>query len=209
MRLLALLVLVMGLFSSTALAQTYQVTGVGEKDSLNVRSDVDKVLKSSEANVVGSIPFDGEDISTTGIIATLEDGSRWREIVYKDLKGWVNSKYLEMVSGEGLPGDLNCSGTEPFWQLEIRGDKAALQDFGGDQTSTRFKVIDKRYGQNRGGLWSYHLQSDDMKSKLTALVKHMGQCSPGIGELEFALEIYLLGLEPDLGPAQGCCSFNR
>jgi len=209
MRRMALLVFLMVLSSITALAQTYEVTGVGDNDSLNVRADVDKALRGAEARVVGSIPHNGKDVTTTGIITTLEDGSRWREVVYKNLKGWVNTKFLKEVSGEGLPDDLNCSGTEPFWTLEIRGDKAALQGLAGDQTDTNYEVVDKRYGQNRGGLWSYHFQSGDMKSKLTALVKHTGQCSLGMGELEFAMEVYLLGLEPDLGPAQGCCSFNR
>jgi len=209
MRLLALLVFVMWLFTSTAFAQTYQVTGVGDNDSLNVRANIDLVLKSSQAKIVGSIPRNGKDITTTGVVVRLDDGSRWREIVYKNVRGWVNARFLEEVGGEGLPHSLNCSGTEPFWKLEIRGDKAALQDFSDDQTSSNYKVVDKRYGQNRSGLWSYHLQSDDMKSRLTAIVKHTNQCSPGMGELEYAMEVYLLGPNATEGPAQGCCSFDR
>jgi len=209
MRFIYLLVFVMGLLTTSAIAQTYQVIGVGRNDSLNVREGIDRALTASQAKVVGSIPYNSKNITTTGIVARLDDGSRWREIVYKDLKGWVNVKFLEEVGGEGLPDDLNCSGTEPFWELEIRGNNAALRDFGSDQTSTRYTVVDKRYGQNRSGLWSYHLQTADMKLKLTAVVKLTDQCSPGMGELEFAMEIYLLGLRPDTGPAQGCCTFSR
>lgn len=209
MRCLAVLICMLWGAVTPALCQTYEVTGVASSDSLNIRADVDQVLKSSQAKVIGQIPHNGKGITTTGISIRLDDGSRWREIIHKGVKGWVNARYLEEVGGQGLPVSLNCSGTEPFWELKIRGDQARLQDFGADPPNTNYDILDKRYGQNRGGLWSYHLATDDRKSRLTAIVRLTDQCSPGMGELEYAMEIFLLGPRPDAGPAQGCCSFER
>jgi hypothetical protein len=84
-----------------------------------------------------------------------------------------------------------------------------LEDFAADQPNTEYVILEKCYGQNRSGLWSYHLATQDKTSALIALVRHTGQCSPGMGELEYAMEIYLLGPHPGAGPEQGFCSFER
>ena len=42
-----------------------------------------------------------------------------------------------------------------------------MQDYFTDQELTDFGVRDKRHGQNRGGLWSYHLASADGTSAIT------------------------------------------
>ncbi|MGD9222546.1 MAG: SH3 domain-containing protein [Desulfobacteraceae bacterium] len=78
-----------GLSAKPRLSPSCNVSGVDENDVLNVRQG-----PMAGSKKVGSIPPDGmaiEKISEQYSSAT----SVWFKVKYKDVTGWVNSKYLE------------------------------------------------------------------------------------------------------------------
>ena len=83
----------------------YRVTGVDASDTLNVRAEA-----TTDSAVVGRLPSDATGISALG--GQVEVGaSTWLEIAYRDLRGWVNARYLmaEPVRTGDLPMPLHCS----------------------------------------------------------------------------------------------------
>jgi uncharacterized membrane protein len=191
---------------TSALAQTFEVAKVDRTHHLNIRADIDQTTRASEAKVIGQIGYGATGILTTGISFEL-NGARWRQIYYKGIIGWVNSNYLRQIGAVEAAESLDCSGTEPFWVLTIRKDRVQLHEVSSDSV-TKLTVAEKRQGENRSGLWSVRLATQNNKSSVTALIVFTDRCSAGTGDLQYAFEIYLLGLRPQYGPVQGCCSFG-
>lgn len=185
-------------------ATAYEVVGLTPPDSLSIRTGIDEVAHFSEAKVIGRIPHDGVDVLSKGVAITL-NGARWVEIVYQGVSGWVNARYLRTGISD-LPRGLNCSGFEPSWELRIRGTEATLGDYASADTGKTYAASGPHAGQNRSGLSAVHLTARDRQSTVIVLLQATGQCQIA-GHLEYALEAYLLGPDPESGPRQGCCSF--
>lgn len=66
----------------------YRVVGVASDDTLNLRSEPDY-----EADILRQIPNDAVGIVGTGRKATV-DGETWIEVIFDNVKGWVNSRYV-------------------------------------------------------------------------------------------------------------------
>lgn len=202
----------LSLFSVPAFASDYyDVTDVKPSDTLNMRDVQPGVDKATNAKIVGEIPHDAKDLQATG--RTLEvDGSTWRELSYEGTTGWVNSRFLSIGSKSSEWSEdekLSCSGTEPFWSYEIAGDKAALNDPGADGESlVSFSVKARQPGIGRRGLWFVYAESDDKSQGLSAIINRSGQCSDGMSDYLYDLEIFLMGFIPGEGPVQGCCTIQ-
>ena len=94
---------------------SYSTYGVGPNDTLALRAN-----PSATAQKLGDIPHDASDLHASGNTTAAGD---WAEIEYHGRRGWVNSRYLAFgaSSGKQLPALLNCSGTEPFWAINLAG----------------------------------------------------------------------------------------
>lgn len=188
----------------------YRVIGVAANDSLNIREGVPFAASISEAPVIGTIPPDAAGVVETGVSVTI-DSSLWREVRYGGVTGWVNARYLERVGhlfGDRLPENLDCAGTEPFWSLIIRGDRASYRY----ETDTDYSVATRAMPANRiDRLWAVSLVREGLRAERTALVREEA-CSDGMSELEYSYSVVIVGSEPDVyqrGPFMGCCSLAR
>ena len=90
----------------------FRVTGVKRSDVLNIRERVDDQATISQKKILGQIPANSGGVYGSG--ATLRVGSsRWYEIRYKNVRGWVNGRYLQPVAsdlGSELESNLFCGG---------------------------------------------------------------------------------------------------
>ncbi|MGW8180871.1 MAG: SUMF1/EgtB/PvdO family nonheme iron enzyme, partial [bacterium] len=71
-----------------AALSSFRVVGIDSNDVLNVRSG-----PGVNSAIVGAIPHDGIGVLVTGQGRMIED-NLWVPIVYQDLIGWVDSKFL-------------------------------------------------------------------------------------------------------------------
>lgn len=194
-------------FSHATVAQTYSVVGVEPQDTLNIRSMLDQVQRYSDAPVVGTIPSRANDVLATGISIEL-DGQVWREVIYAEVRGWVNAGHIQVTGYPDIPDVLYCSATEPFWDLDIAGDSGILRDPSRSQ-AVALTVLSRRRGLGRENLWSYQLQAGEHDTVLTAIVEHTESCSDGMSDLIYGYDLFLLELRPGEGPAHGCCTASR
>lgn len=190
-------------------AESYDVSDVASSDVLNMRDVQPGTDKATDAKVVGEIPHDAKGIQATG--RTLEvGGSTWRQVTYGGTTGWVNQRFLNRGSNSGEWADedtLVCSGTEPFWGYEITGGRATLEDPATEGKGTTDLSVKARLpGNNRPGLWFVYAETEDKSQGLSAVINRSGQCSNGMSDYLYDLEIFLMGLIPGEGPVQGCCT---
>lgn len=71
-----------------AQGQRFVVRGVDQNDVLNVRSE-----PGPKSPLVGTIPPETKGVLTTGNRRQLGP-SVWREVIYGDVRGWVNERFL-------------------------------------------------------------------------------------------------------------------
>ena len=124
---LACLGILLGTASLAEQVRYYQVTGVASDDTLSVRAG-----PSADADKIGAL---APGTAPVEITATNAAGT-WGRLPYSGEDGWVSMRYLAEITVErvydtgpgrasGVPIGLSCSGTEPFWDLEITGPKTA------------------------------------------------------------------------------------
>ena len=92
------------------------VTGVAPDDALNICAEPD-----ANAAIVGMLaPATGISVTAQGT-ETLD----WIHITHDGAEGWVNAQFLSFENaGQTLPIRLTCSGTEPFWGIELSYSRA-------------------------------------------------------------------------------------
>jgi len=186
----------------------FRVTGVKRSDVLNIRERVDDQATISQKKILGQIPANSGGVYGSG--ATLRVGSsRWYEIRYKNVRGWVNGRYLQPVSsdlGSELESNLFCGGTEPFWALKVERNTAELTR--PDKPPVRYTVAIREPFQGRKDALALRLVSETGPA-ISALVQHKEWCSDGMSDLEYAFEVRVIGLANGDVPLHGCCSLLR
>ena len=186
----------------------FRVTGVKRSDVLNIRERVDDQATISQKKILGQIPANSGGVYGSG--ATLRVGSsRWYEIRYKNVRGWVNGRYLQAVSsdlGSELESNLFCGGTEPFWALKVERNTAELSR--PDGPPVRYTVAIREPFQGRKDALALRLVSETAPA-ISALVQHKEWCSDGMSDLEYAFEVRIIGLKTGEVPLHGCCSLLR
>lgn len=105
----------------------YDVTGVAADDVLNIRAaPVHTAEKRGEL-----APF------RTGVeVLAFDEDRTWGMVADGEGSGWVALRYMARQpgqdTGEKLPVPMYCSGTEPFWSLEITAENVTFIDPGTD-----------------------------------------------------------------------------
>lgn len=206
--LLSLPALLMPAAATEAGKYEFRVTGVKRSDVLNVRERVEDQATISQKKILGQIPANSTGVLGSG--ASVKIGSaRWYEVRYKDVRGWVNGRYLQPVSSElddEFQSNLFCGGTEPFWALRIEDDTAELRR--PDDPTARYTVAIREPFQGRKDALAMRLVSENGPG-ISALVQQKEWCSDGMSDLEYAFEVHIVGLTDGETPLQGCCSLLR
>ena len=174
------------LATQNAIPGRYDVFGVSADDVLNIRSG-----PSASAGIVGTLAPDA-----TGIVAlALSEDGRWVRVQ----EGWVSGNFLAPQPGEWAgrwPEPLACTGTEPFWALEIRDSTLILQRLG--DTPERFTATPPRPAEGRRDRWSVGSGDGSL-----SVVLGSGICSDGMSEELYPFRVDIVGPDAHL---TGCCT---
>lgn len=174
------------------LPMTLSVSDVPDTDTLAIRSG-----PSADETRIGDIPANGH-----GIVAGQPgDNMNWLHVTYGGRTGFVSTRFLSYGDGGnpyGLPVRLQCSGTEPFWTIQI-GYRSAYLVFAGSQARTNFALGDPVTAM---GQTNVHMLPGAGSDAESFLLIEAETCSDGMSEKEYP---YSLKARVDGGLLSGCC----
>lgn len=117
------------------LPRIYVVTGVAANDTLNIRD-----RPSASSDDIGDL-LPGQ---STEVLMLSDDGN-WGLVSLGERTGWVSTLFLQEMPKTiglspnlpyGMPAELACSGTEPFWSLHVfTGENVQFSDYSADAAS--------------------------------------------------------------------------
>ena len=166
------------------------VIDVAANDVLNIRAEPD-----ANATIVGTLAPAAGGIRVTA----QETGSLdWVHIATDESEGWVNAHYLGYAALYApLPIRLTCSGTEPFWGMELSYSRADVTfAFRDEDFTTGFSP--PQAPLNRTGIWLM----TGFERDTDVLVLEAETCSDGMSEAEYPYAL-LAKLNGEL--LGGCC----
>ncbi len=178
--------------------ETYDVTNVTADDQLNIRAE-----PSATADKIGSLRFDAKAIITTGEVRQVGRAT-WREIAVDDLTGWVNAAYLAPAGRKAslFREPLTCSGTEPFWALQLTGARGDFDSLAAGKSIIEFQTSRSAHGVPI--VWSFRGTTEPAQSPVFALLEETNQCSDGMSDLAYK---YSIRIDIKDGPFYaGCCN---
>lgn len=199
MRLLPALTLFLGL-SGAALAQSlpalHDVTGVGAGDALNVRSG-----PGVGNGVIGTLAHDARGVEV------IRTEGNWGLVNMGEQAGWTSLRFLERRADGDLPNTQRvvCSGTEPFWSLDIRqGQTAELR-------TPDTAVVDVYnvglFQKGQSALDKYVLRGVG-GAREVAVVVSPSYCTDGMSDREFGLDATVIVTGAQGPTYSGCCSLT-
>lgn len=201
----ALPLAILALLSTAPVAhafESYRVTGLEPGDTLTVRAEPSDGERLDDWKEIGRIPTGSADVLGTGRSKTVGN-QRWHEIVFKDVRGWVNGKFLEAGAPVDLKGQtFQCAGTEPFWGV-------TLGPGGGDYTAPDVSVplTTERVQPSTARLFPLLYRLKDGKGQMyRASISHQTWCSDGMSDYDFAFQVLLSNDEEF---QEGCCVLRR
>lgn len=170
----------------------YDVTGVASNDTLNVRAGP----RASEQKLAELGPYQ-RNIEIIGLSAD----RKWGLLNSGERSGWASMRYLARQAGQntgGLPRPLSCSGTEPFWALDIGTGSGTVFTLAGeaDQPLTVHTVTSAAGRPDK-----YGLVAGGPGGTLAGIVS-VAICSDGMSDRTYGLSIDMI-----VGTRQysGCC----
>lgn len=197
-RLALLLVLWAGSASTEEFPALYDVRDVAVGDVLNIRA-----AQGAGSEILGSFPADRRGIE---VVRLSEDG-RWGRVNAGELPGWVSMRYLARAPGQEppeFPMPAVCGGTEPFWDLDLDGDRVVFEHSGIARVAVRASF--PRSFDPWTGTRAFVGQTP---TDILAGVMRREACSDGMSDMEFGIAIDLVWTGPE-GPLHytGCCTLR-
>ena len=172
----------------------FEVTGLKAGDHLNVRS-----APSAKATDIGDLKA-GTYVEVTSI----DPNVGWAQIVYGEWTAWAYARFLTpvdtpLLSGTDLPANMNCGGTEPFWDVQI--SNGAVAEFG---IMGGVKVVENI---SYAGKSSNHIMKQSIQTDSWSAFLEKRQCSDGMSDRQMGIAIELLatGENAQFRHLSGCC----
>ncbi len=187
------------LFATSAIATVdawpalYDVSGVAADDTLNVRE-----APNANARIVSTLPPNDSDIE----VIRLNDAGTWGLINTGEVGGWVSMRYMSrhpnQFAGE-FPAITSCHGTEPFWSLDLEGEKLTFSSLDGTDRVEPYR----RYGSaNRIDRFAINARG------VTGMILQQS-CNDGMSDRMYGLSIELLApLYGETKLMSGCCTIQ-
>ena len=200
---LALFGLPQAVMAQQGLPALYDVAGVAAGDVLNIRAE-----PKASATLVGRLPRNAKGVEVVAINAD----RTWATVNTAEGTGFVALRFLSHQSGAGwgaLAAPVFCSGTEPFWALDI------------DPAQGKARLSDPN-GPDRTGEITAVWQSTAYHSTAAVALKGAGidglaslrgaACSDGMSDRTYGITVDLF-LRDESGQATatlgGCCTLTR
>ena len=174
----------------------FVTNGVAANDTLNVRA-----MPGASAPIIGEY---GPYTLNIEVIRTSNDG-KWGFVGLGEQNGWVAMRYLEPSNHQDVyafPRPITCSGTEPFWNLNVtvRGDE--YQEMGDSRRD--LNLINESTARN-GAIAVF----EEGPTLNRTLIVQKGYCSDGMSDREFGWKATLFNEAPDGNSVQsGCCTLD-
>lgn len=178
----------------------FDVTGVAANDVLNVRSAPD-----AASPIAGALQ---PSLTGVEVVAVSEDG-KWGRLNIGEVSGWAAMAFLKPQTRPAwiaLQGDLQCSGTEPFWALSVQPQEKKLS-MSSPEARTHFMDITAQWP---GAEWhqTVGMTVEGMGASGMAVLRGEG-CSDGMSDMRFGISIDLF-LQDSGGSSaralRGCCT---
>jgi len=176
----------------------YDVTNVATDDELNVRA-----TPSATAQKVGTLAFNAKAIAATGTSRQVGRAT-WLEIIFQGRKGWINAAYVTPARAPSslFREPLACSGTEPFWALQLDDRSGDFDSLAEGKSVIAFHTARSAHGVPI--LWSLKGSTGPAHSPVFALLEETNQCSDGMSDLTYR---YSIRIDIEDGPFYaGCCN---
>jgi uncharacterized membrane protein len=179
-------------------ALRFRVVELAPGDWLNVREQ-----PGSGGRAIGSLAPGAGNVVVTGAVVDVGGGTWW-EIVFNRAgrsTGWVNGRFLAPDNGElesGYP--LLCTGTEPFWSLEIGEGRA-------DHSTPEQRRMSMRAGpwmEASGMIGRFAVELERRGSIGYATIwRERDYCSDGMSDIRYPFGTIFI--RPDGEVFAGCC----
>lgn len=171
----------------------YEVVGVAENDVLNVRAE-----PNANAYDLGDL-LPGQQAEVTAF----DETGNWARVLWHGEDGWVAARFLQEITQygddfSGMPVNLSCSGTEPFWYAEITPNNTFSFTEMGNETVT-MPILSSVMSRN-----SLRANYAFETPRFTGFVRR-AECSDGMSDATYgwALDLLETGEETLWS---GCCS---
>lgn len=182
----------------------YRVSGVAQNDRLNLRAQPEP-----QGQIVGTLAPDARDIIVTGQ-RQASGGSQWWRVVYPSAEGgaaWANSRFLKTQPSDGAPETnypLQCGGTEPFWNLQIKAGQAKFSLLGAQGQDRTFTASDWLMARGLRDKFAIRLnESSNAEQSGYAAVVRDAYCSDNMSDTLYPFNNVVI--LPDGTVYGGCC----
>jgi len=179
-----------------ALPAVYTVTGVASDDVLWVRSEPTQ-FSGRVGNLAPNAPVVVLGMATDG----------WVQVSIGQDAGYVNADFLTRGGGvttsSGLQMNILCSGTEPFWTLDIDQDRTVTYTMAG--TAAQFSALNQATPSSLTGSYPYTIAAQPVTGVIGREI-----CSDGMSEVQYPWSIVLNAPNEAgvLSTMQGCCTLR-
>ncbi|WP_417267608.1 SH3 domain-containing protein [Celeribacter baekdonensis] len=180
----------------TVLPSIYSVTGVAADDVLWVRAEPN----------AKSTPIDGLAPNAPVAVLSMET-SQWAKVSVGSQTGYVNVKFLTQGGGvstsSGLPLNLLCRGTEPFWTLDIDADRTVTYTL--MDAAAQSSTLSQATPSPLTGSYPYTIAAQPFSG-----VIQQEMCSDGMSDIAYPWSIVLNAPNAVGVPmtAYGCCTLR-
>jgi len=183
--------------------QIYQVTGISAGAHLNVRS----------APTTNSADIGDLDSNVQVEVLELDASEEWGRILYNEDNGWVFMRYLQpsslpTIRDSALPVGMLCSGTEPFWYLDLSSDEQVSLSIL-DSVDTFPATIDSIRRMVEWQQFPVAIRASSSNARIAAVIDN-GSCTDNMTDRDYGRVIELV-LEnsdtsaDDVSVLSGCC----
>jgi len=184
---------------SEALPAHYDVSNVAPDDVLNIRQ-----APGTAASIIGKLGHKDTDIE----VVAFDEAGEWGQVNVGEMSGWVSLRFLTRQPGQiddKLPTPLVCTGTEPFWTLDIAGGETAQLSRPGE-TPVDVRMLDPVTASNRTDRYAIFGQGGD---RVYTFIFHRDACSDGMSDRAYGMSVDLfLTEEKGVSYVTGCCSLK-
>jgi len=177
----------------------YQVVDVAAGDRLNVREQ-----PGVDSDMLGALVPGAKNLVITGSVTNV-GGANWWEIVFVEgylSRGWVNGRFLEPMDRQepesGYP--LMCSGTEPFWSLDLADGQASYST--PEEKALALSAGPWMMASGQTGRFAVKLERDGALG-YAGIWRESSFCSDGMSDIRHPFGTILI--RPDGEVLAGCC----
>jgi len=164
----------------------FDVVNVAPSDQLNIRSQPD-----ARSAKLGAFAHDRKGIE----VIRLSDDGKWGEVIWNGQNGWISMRFVRPAPDGGLgtiPPRLSCSGTEPFWSLDLSPWSARFENMENERMNAGAASYDVAWSaksmNNAQGSYAFWLDNGNNR-KIAVLTRQL--CSDGMSDITYGWTVYL------------------